>query len=246
MNNPAKQKNIFHWYKESGSSILIVTETKLCSSSQPWIMKKFESVWVFMFGLDVGFCGAGVAIFVNDSLACHVFKVEEVKGKVLSICLLFKNKLSVSIIGLYACVSGGDHFAQAFVINSFIADTVNKSIFVVLGGDFNKDNSVKRVSLRKCLGLGLVNVFGGHSLARIPTWSNSRGISKVLDYILVSDSLISAVVNHDVGFVSEFFDTDHLAVLMSIGLDGLLNACLNSVTRGFWSLFLNVVDACLL
>ncbi|KAG9297346.1 hypothetical protein G9A89_004008 [Geosiphon pyriformis] len=119
-------------------------ETKLCSSSQPWIMKKFEGVWVFTSGLDVGFRGAGVAIFVNNSLACHVSKVEKVKGRVLSIHFLFKNKLSVSVIGLYVCVSGGDRFAQTSVINSFIADTINRSFFVVLGGDFNENNSVKR------------------------------------------------------------------------------------------------------
>ncbi|KAG9297232.1 hypothetical protein G9A89_015483 [Geosiphon pyriformis] len=175
MNNLAKQEDIYRWHKESSSSISIVMETKLCSSLQPWIMKRFEGVRVFTSGLDVGFRGTGVAIFVNDSLARHVFKVEEVKGRVLSICLLFKNKLSVSVIGLYACVSGGNHFAQASVINSFIADIVNRSSFVVLDGDFNEDNLVKGASLRKCLSLGLVNVFGGYSLARILTWNNSRG-----------------------------------------------------------------------
>ncbi|KAG9300792.1 hypothetical protein G9A89_023590 [Geosiphon pyriformis] len=231
MNNPAKQKDIFHWHKKSGSLISIVTETKLCFSSQPWIMKRFEGVWVFTFGLDVGFCGAGVAIFVNNSLTRHVSKVKKVKGRVLLICLLFKNKLSVSVIGLYACVSGGNYFAQASVINSFIADTVNKSSFVVLGKDFNENCSVKGASLKKCLGLGLVNVFGGHSLARILTWSNSRGVSRILDYILVSNSLISAVVDHDVSSVSEFFNMDHLAVSMSIGLGGLLDACLNSIHK---------------
>ncbi|KAG9291555.1 hypothetical protein G9A89_021974 [Geosiphon pyriformis] len=171
---------------------------------------------VFTSGLDVGFHGAGVAMFVNNSLVRHVSKFKEVKGRVLSIRLLFKNKLSVSVIGLYACASGGDHFAQASIINSFIADTVNKSFFVVLGGDFNEDNSVKGASLRKCLGLGL---------------NNLRGVSKVLDYILVSDSLISVVVDHNVSSVLEFFDTDHLVVSMSIGLGGLLDACLNSIRK---------------
>ncbi|KAG9296089.1 hypothetical protein G9A89_011941 [Geosiphon pyriformis] len=231
MNNPAKQENIFRWHKKSGSLISIVMETKLCSSSQPWIMKRFEGVRVFMSGLDVGFRGAGMAIFVNNSLACYVSKVKEVKGRVLSICFLFKDKLSVSIIGLYACVSGGNHFAQALIVNSFIADTVNKSSFVVISGDFNEDNSVKGVSLKKCLSLGLVDIFGGHSLARVPTWSNLRGISKILDYILISEFLISAVVDHKVSSVLEFFNTDHLAVLMSIGLGGLLDACLNSIHK---------------
>ncbi|KAG9305206.1 hypothetical protein G9A89_010714 [Geosiphon pyriformis] len=99
MNNPAKQENIFHWHKESGSLILIVTETKLCSGSQSWIMKRFEGVWVFTSGLDVGFHGAGVAIFVNDSLGRHVSKVEEIKDADEKKWVHFKDLFKCVLLG---------------------------------------------------------------------------------------------------------------------------------------------------
>ncbi|KAG9284285.1 hypothetical protein G9A89_002095 [Geosiphon pyriformis] len=73
------------------------------------------------------------------SLARHVCKVSEVPGQLLSIKLFFKNKLSVSILGLYAGTSSLVQFSQAGEVNSLIAKTVNKSSFVVLGGDFNEN-----------------------------------------------------------------------------------------------------------
>ncbi|KAG9291876.1 hypothetical protein G9A89_012161 [Geosiphon pyriformis] len=99
-------------------------------------------------------------------------------------------------------------------INSLIAKVVNESSFVVLGGDFNENGIYKSASFKKCFDLGLVNV-----LAR----SNSYGVVKTIDYMFVSSSLINAVVNHGVTGVEDFFNTDHKAVSVSVGLSGLLD-----------------------
>ncbi|KAG9303489.1 hypothetical protein G9A89_018385 [Geosiphon pyriformis] len=73
----------------------------LCSG----LVNKFNRVWMFTSGLDSGHMGSEIAIAMNNSLTKHVYKVSEVSGQLLSIKLLFKNKLSVSILGLYAGVS---------------------------------------------------------------------------------------------------------------------------------------------
>ncbi|KAG9297866.1 hypothetical protein G9A89_006807 [Geosiphon pyriformis] len=120
--------------------------------SLPWIMNKFNGPRIFTFGLDVGFHGAGVAIIINNSLARYVLKVDKIPGHLISVHLLFKNKLSIMIL--------------AANINSMVFRAVNSSSFVVLGGNFNKNGSSKSVSFKFCLGLGLVNAFNGHSLAK--------------------------------------------------------------------------------
>ncbi|KAG9285158.1 hypothetical protein G9A89_004373 [Geosiphon pyriformis] len=74
----------------SKNMVSIITETKLKSSSKFWITNKFEGVHVFMSGLNRGFLDAGVAVIMNNSLAC---------------------KLSVTILDLYAGVSFGTRFA---------------------------------------------------------------------------------------------------------------------------------------
>ncbi|KAG9287766.1 hypothetical protein G9A89_017361 [Geosiphon pyriformis] len=142
---------------------------------------------VFTFGLDVCFAGTGVAIIMNNFLACHVAKVEEVPGWVIVICLLFKGKLLVVIIGLYAGAFFAVWFGQVLVINSIIVKVVNSSTFVV------------------------------------STWGNLWSAEKTLNYIFVSENLLSAVAGHGVGSVSAFFDTNHKAVMMSIELGGLLD-----------------------
>ncbi|KAG9305670.1 hypothetical protein G9A89_022592 [Geosiphon pyriformis] len=180
INVSAKQKDIVCWHIDSENMVFIVTETK--------------------------FLGAGVIIIVNNSLAHHVSKVEEVPGCFFSVQLLFKDKLSVVILGLYVGASAETRFGQACEINSFIAKTANSFTFMVLGGDFNEDGSRKSASLKFCSDLGLVNSFSGHPL-----------------------SLSSALAGHEITSVSDFFNTNHNAVLVSVGLSGLLDFCLNDI-----------------
>ncbi|KAG9307176.1 hypothetical protein G9A89_017004 [Geosiphon pyriformis] len=72
-----------------------------------------------------------------------MYKISEVLGWLLSIRLLFKNRLSVSILGLYAGAFSAVHFFQANNINSLIVKAMNESTFVILGKDFNEDGSCK-------------------------------------------------------------------------------------------------------
>ncbi|KAG9294873.1 hypothetical protein G9A89_003213 [Geosiphon pyriformis] len=165
---------------------------------QLWIANKFGGVCVFTSGLDLGYLSSGVVVVMNNSLAKHVYKVLEVPGWLISIKLLFKNKLSVSILGLYAGVSSAAQFSQADAINFLIARVVNESSFVILSGDFNKDGSHKCASFKKCFDLGLVNSLVGSLAARLPTWSNSRGVMRTIDYVFVSPNLVNAIVHHNV------------------------------------------------
>ncbi|KAG9298036.1 hypothetical protein G9A89_018864 [Geosiphon pyriformis] len=180
LNVSAKQEDIVHWHKKSENM--------------------FESVHVFTSGLDKSFFGIGVVVIMNNFLACHMSKIKEVPGQIISIWLLFKGKLSVMVL---------DQIRQALEVNSVIAEAVNSSTFVVLDGNFNKNRSKRSVTFKFCLNLGLVNSFTSHYIVKAPTWNNSQGVC----------------------FVSGFFDTDHNAVLVSIGLDGLLEVQLNSLCK---------------
>ncbi|KAG9295868.1 hypothetical protein G9A89_006607 [Geosiphon pyriformis] len=207
--NLSKQDDIVYWYKKSGNMISIV----------------------FTTGLDVGFCGAGVAIIMDTFLAWHILKVEEILGHLISVCLLFKNKLSVTILGLYAGAFIGTHFGQAADINFMVFKAINSSFFVILDGDFNENSFQKSVNFKFCLGLGLVNIFVRYLLTKSPTWSNSRGVERVIDFILMSENLASAIVLYKVDDMSEFFNTDYKSVSVLVGLSGLLDACLINICK---------------
>ncbi|KAG9291895.1 hypothetical protein G9A89_004833 [Geosiphon pyriformis] len=150
INIPAKQKDV----------------TKLKDRVYLWIAGKFEGVCVFTSGLNSEYLSAGVVVVIDSSLAKHVYKVSEVSGQLLSIRLLFKNKLSVLVLGLYTGASSVVQFLQAREVNSLIAKTVNESSFIILGGDFNED--------------------------------------------------VSTIVDYNVIDISDYFDTDHQAVFVSL------------------------------
>ncbi|KAG9301075.1 hypothetical protein G9A89_015811, partial [Geosiphon pyriformis] len=231
MNNPAKQKDIIRWHKEINNMILIVTKTKLKDEIRSWIMNKFVGIRVFTSGLNSGYMGSEVAIIMNNFLAWHMCKVSNIPGWFLSIKLLFRNKLSVLVLELYARSSLAVRFFQADDINSLIARAVNESSFIILGGDFNEDGSRKSASFRKCFDLGLVNSLSGNLFGKEATWANSRGVAKIINYVFVSLSLVNTILDHNVSGVEEYFDTDHKAVFVSVGLGGLLDVQLNSLCR---------------
>ncbi|KAG9288827.1 hypothetical protein G9A89_001151 [Geosiphon pyriformis] len=181
--------------------------------------------------IDSGHLGMGVAVIMNVSLACHLYKVSEVPGRLLSVKLLFKGKLSVLILGLYAGAFSAVQFSQADKINSFIVKAVNKSSFIVLGSDFNEDSSHKCASFRKCLDLGLANSLVGSPAVKLPTWTNSRGVRKTIDYVIIFSNLVNAIVHCSVLDVGEHFETNHQAVSVSLGLGGLLDVQLNSLHK---------------
>ncbi|KAG9295905.1 hypothetical protein G9A89_006644 [Geosiphon pyriformis] len=167
INNPAKQDDIICWHKKLNNLISI-------------IMNKYDGFWVFTSGLDSGHMDSGVAIVMNIFLVKHVYKVSEVPGQLLSIKLLFKNKLS------------------AGEVNSLIAKAVNESFFIILDGNFNKNSLHKSMSFKKCLDLGLVNSLSDSPVVKSFTWENLRGVKKTIDFMLVSSNLVNAVVDHNV------------------------------------------------
>ncbi|KAG9292351.1 hypothetical protein G9A89_015221 [Geosiphon pyriformis] len=215
LNNPAKQDDVIYWHKDINNLLA----------------DKFDGVRVFTSGLDSGSLGVGVLIVMNFFLAKHICKVSEIPGRLLSIKLLFKNKLSVSILGLYAGASLVVQFFQAEEINSFIAKAVNESSFVILDGDFNKDGSHKCASFKKCFDLNLINSLKGSSFVKLPTWYNSCGITKTIDYGFIFFNLVGVVVNCGVDGVEDYFNTNHKTIYVSVKLGGLLNVQLNSLCK---------------
>ncbi|KAG9293643.1 hypothetical protein G9A89_018980 [Geosiphon pyriformis] len=231
INNPTKQVDIICWHKEMNNLISIVTETKLKDKIHPWIINRFDGVHVFTSEVNSGYLNFGMAIIIDTSLACHVYKVSKVPGQILCIRLLFKNKLSVSILGLYAGASSVVQFSQAGNINFLITKAVNESSFVIFGGDFNKNGSHKCASFKKCFDLGLVNSLAGSAFVKIFTWCNSHGIAKTIDYVFVFSNLVNAMVDHNIAGVVDYFDIDHAAISVFVGLGGLLDVQLSSLHK---------------
>ncbi|KAG9304825.1 hypothetical protein G9A89_016855 [Geosiphon pyriformis] len=188
--------------------VSIFMETKLKNKAHSWLVDKFDGVCMFSSGLDSGYMNADVMIIMNRSLARHVYKVSEVSGCLLCIRLLFKNKLLVSILGLYAGASLTTQFSQADEINSLIARAVNESFFVILGGDFNEDGFHKCASFK----------------------NNSRSVAKTIDYVFVSSNLVNTIIQCNVFVVSDHFDMNYRAVSVSLSLGGLLDNNFKSFT----------------
>ncbi|KAG9292712.1 hypothetical protein G9A89_008300 [Geosiphon pyriformis] len=161
---------------------------------------QFSGVKVFSSGMDSEHCGSGVAIILNDNLAHYVCKISEVPRHLISVRLLFAGKASVMILGLYAGVLAGIRFEQTPAVNVLIASFISSSSHVLLSGDFNENRA--RVSKN-----AQIWDYSMH-------FQQVLGIEKTIDFIFVSNHLSSAVFGGCVSGVLDYFDTDHLAVLI--------------------------------
>ncbi|KAG9303888.1 hypothetical protein G9A89_005798 [Geosiphon pyriformis] len=231
LNNLAKQEDTIRWHKDFCNSVSIFIETKLKGCTGPWIKNRFSGLKVFSFGMDSEHCGAEIAIILNDDLAYHMCKISEVPGCLIFVRFLFASKAFVMILGLYAGASAGVRFKQASAVNALIALTISSSSYILLSGDFNKNGAGHSISFKKCSDLGLHNVLLAGSISKSSMWYNFRGVKKTIDFIFVSNHLSSAVFDGCIGGVFDHFDTDHLAVLISVGLGGLLDKQLNTLHK---------------
>ncbi|KAG9305293.1 hypothetical protein G9A89_007788 [Geosiphon pyriformis] len=100
---------------------------------------------MFISGLESGYLGANIVVIINFSLTKHVCKVLEVPGWLLSIKLLFKNKLSVLILGLYVGTSlaNSSHKCASFkkcldleLINFLVSSPISASILIQITDPF--------------------------------------------------------------------------------------------------------------
>ncbi|KAG9297380.1 hypothetical protein G9A89_009464 [Geosiphon pyriformis] len=141
-----------------------------------------SGVRVFTSGLDSRYLSASVVVVIDSSLAKHVCKISEVLSWLLSIRLLFKNKLLVSVLELYTGALSAVWFSQAGEINSFIAKAANGSSFIVLGGaDNTKWNEFKEAMAAN-------------------TAMFSDGFITSTQFLDLDASIVQEIVNSGVGF----------------------------------------------
>ncbi|KAG9292451.1 hypothetical protein G9A89_015321 [Geosiphon pyriformis] len=61
-----------------------------------FIKDKFDGIQIFTSGLDVGYFSAGVAVIMNNFLACHVSKIDKIPGQVFEINSIIAKAVNTS------------------------------------------------------------------------------------------------------------------------------------------------------
>ena len=70
-----------------------------------------------------------------------------------------------------------------------------------------------------------------HSDPKAYTWSNSSGTERLLDHIFMSEDFLVVNCNTDIVDVSQYFDTDHRAIINSIHIPHILNLSRNALRK---------------
>ncbi|KAG9300881.1 hypothetical protein G9A89_015337 [Geosiphon pyriformis] len=127
--------------------------------------------------------------------------------------------------------SGHLGFGVVIILDNFLARHVCKNNLSVSILGLYVDALSVYASFKKCFDLGLVDSLRGSLFVKMPMWTNSHGVTKALDYILVSLCLVNAVIDGSVADVENYFNTDYKAVFAFMDLGGLLNIYLSSIHK---------------
>ncbi|KAG9285363.1 hypothetical protein G9A89_010838 [Geosiphon pyriformis] len=128
--------------------VSIFMETKLKNKARPWLVDKFNNVYMFFSGLNSGYVGAGITIVMNRSLAKHVYKVSKA-NEINSLIVRAINEFFFVIFGgdfnedgSYKCTSFKKCYDLGLVNSLGVAKTIDYvfcNVFVV-SEHFNTDH----------------------------------------------------------------------------------------------------------
>ena len=197
----------------------------MCRFKREW--DKGESFWGIR---GVHSTGVGILCGHREVKIENTFVI--MQGRVLGIDVKFR-EARYRLIGVYGPQVAADRREMV----DCLAPLCVTNRHLVIGGDFNIDLGVGGDSsagaitgLMACHGL----VDGGlHTTPAMvsPTWRNSRGVARRLDYIFVSRSLGQLS-----GRLLPVFFTDHDGVFLQVGLP----VCLFG--RGYWKLDRDILE----
>jgi heat shock protein HspQ len=227
INEPEKFDDVIHWIETEDFDITILTETKL-DPIKPFHNfnkknKKYVGCWTYNCEHPKG-TGVGI-ILKKSTVGKHIFKTEFQLGRIIQAQLKFKGKITITITGIYGPADHSDKTTKTAIIHA-IHNSIHpkEKHFHILAGDLNEDNEHHTHTPILDM-LAQVNLHNANSEMHYntPTWSNNNGIERQLDHIYLSGELCSNGVHTSIENTNKYFDTDHKAVITTIGINQIIS-----------------------
>src|SRR6185369_14457364 len=177
--------------------------------------------------------GSGVGIILKkDTVGKHIYAQHLYSGRVINIKLKLKGKIDISITAVY-----GNADSSNKTTREKITKLIRQNIYTfpgklnIIAGDFNEDphhhTSTQILDLLNSNWLHTIP----HSDPNAYTWSNSTGTRRILDHIFASENFLMVKCHSEITNVSQYFDTNHKAIINSVYIPHILNLNRNALRK---------------
>ena len=226
INETSKFDDLMEWIMDNDMDITIVTETKMNPINAAFKFQKYQKKYISFWDLDDGAPkGSGIGIITKkDTIGKHIYAKHIHLGRFINIRLKLKGKKDISISGVYANADASDRNTKGKIVNlikSHIYTSPGK--LNIVAGDFNEDPSHHTRT-------DIIDLLDNSSLHHIAssdpdtyTWSNHEGTRRVLDHMYMSEELLMVKCYTDIVDTSQYFRTDHKAVMNTICISHITN-----------------------
>ena len=237
LNTILKQEQVSNFMKINKIGCLIVTETKLQTTSAKMIYKDNKDITTWWSCDNDNHFSTGVGIIMDNNYAKFVIKKDIIEGRALKLTLLLKGKIRFTIIAIYNFSNNSykDEIIEFYKKLEEIITTEKKlQAKIVCAGDFNacydsmiaQQKANRKIFWKECIFQTLKkNVMVDINLIYhdkpLNTWNRLDKKSRI-DYIWVTEDLIPDTIFASTNKV-HIFETDHSAVTIYFQIDDLFH-----------------------
>ena len=168
LTNNVKRNLWFTFLTSSNFHIFIHSETNSNPhSSRAWQFPNFKTFW---HNNDLQQSGSGIGISIKSELAYHIFKRQQLHGRILALDLTFAHNQIVRIIGVYLPPKG--HKLRSIChqsITQLIREAQQVQANIIIAGDFNSTPNPR---------------IDRHNKAKSQNKSKSNPECKTLDFLM--------------------------------------------------------------
>ncbi|CAB4429734.1 unnamed protein product [Rhizophagus irregularis] len=237
LNTTLKQEQVLNYMKINKISCLIVTETKLQTTSAKMIYKNNKDITTWWSCDDDNHFSTGVGILMNNDYAKYVIKKDIIEGRALKLTLLLKGKIRFTIIAIYNFSNNSykDDILEFYQkLEEIVIAEKKLQAKIVCAGDFNASYDIaiaQQKANRKIFWKDrifqifkknvMVNINLVYHDKPLNTWNRSDKKSRI-DYIWITEDLVPDTIYASTNKV-HIFETDHSAVTVYFQIDDLFH-----------------------
>ncbi|PKY58859.1 DNase I-like protein [Rhizophagus irregularis] len=237
LNTILKQEQVSNFMKINKIGCLIVTETKLQTTSAKMIYKDNKDITTWWSCDDDNHFSTGVGIIMDNNYAKFVIKKDIIEGRALKLTLLLKGKIRFTIIAIYNFSNNSykDEIIEFYKkLEEIIIVEKKLQAKIICAGDFNAcyDTMIAQQKanrkifwkerifqiLKKNVMVDINLIYHDKPLN---TWNRSDKKSRI-DYIWATEDLIPDTIFASTNKV-HIFETDHSAVTVYFQIDDLFH-----------------------
>ena len=217
LNNQDKQDDTINWHIENHLTISSITETRTSPLTNRFLKNHYKEVLIYATTDPDDINGSGIAIIIDRALSAHIYEIQEVPGRTITLVIKFKGKVSIAITSIYNKANRDKRISRRITEH---LEKLNNIQYQIIMSDFNENQSKSGPISKFLKKKNMVNLARLEGKETENTWYSGNRVSTI-DYIWTTATMAGKFTNFGIHDPEEWLDTDHRALIATMDTEEL-------------------------